>query len=231
VSASGKPFVRYWIHNNLVTVGGQKMSKSLNNFVTLKDAFQAFDPLVVRFFVLQSHYRSTLDYSPEAVQASGAGLEKLWNTIRSVRAELGRPQAASVGEGTTFSLEEYSGRFTEAMDDDFNSPQAIAVLFDCARDVNAVLNSGQRIRATALVGIDEWFRTYGGRVLGVVPERLADPAEGSEGLVSDLMELLIDLRQKIRAEKLWSLSDAVRDGLKNLGITLEDKKDGTTWKR
>lgn len=232
VSASGKPFVRYWIHNNLVTVGGQKMSKSLNNFVTLKEAFQTFDPLVVRFFVLQSHYRSTLDYSTEAVQGSKAGFEKLLNTIRSVRAELGRAESVAVGEeGTTVPLEEYSRRFTEAMDDDFNSPQAIAVMFDCARDVNAVLNSGRRIKGPALKDIDEWFRTYGGGVLGVVPERLAAPAEGSEGLVSGLMELLIDIRQKIRAEKLWSLSDAVRDGLKNLGITLEDKKDGTTWKR
>ena len=230
-SASGKPFVRYWIHNNLVTVGGQKMSKSLNNFVTLKDAFKTFDPLVVRFFVLQSHYRSTLDYSPEAVQGSKVGYEKLLNTIRSVRAELGRAKTASSGEGTTFSLEEYSRRFAEAMDDDFNSPQAIAVLFDCARDVNAVLNSGRKVSPTALKAVDEWFMTTGGRILGVVPERLAGPAEGSESLVSALMELLIDIRQKVRAEKLWSLSDAVRDGLKNLGITLEDKKDGTTWKR
>jgi cysteinyl-tRNA synthetase len=231
VSATGHPFVRTWIHNNLVTVDGQKMSKSLNNFVTLKDAFKMFNPVVIRFFVLQSHYRSTLDYSAEAVKASAVGLEKLLNTVRNLRSAFAASGAAAGGAGAEFSLDEYTKRFIEAMDDDFNSPQAIAVLFDCARDVNTLLNAGGPVDPAVLKKIDEWFRTMGGRVLGIVPEVFDSTGADTETLTSGLMGLLIEIRQQIRAQKLWSIADSLRDGLKRLGITLEDKKDGTTWKR
>jgi cysteinyl-tRNA synthetase len=231
VCATGHPFVRTWIHNNLVTVAGQKMSKSLNNFVTLKDAYRTIDPIVVRFFVLQSHYRSTLDYSTDAVQAAGAGLEKLLNTVRNLRDALARAPEQPQGRTTEIDLESFSRRFTEAMDDDFNSPQAIAVLFDCAREVNTVLNSDRPIDRKSLEQIDRWFRATGGNVLGIVPDAMGGVGSDAERLLAGLMELVIDIRQRIRAEKLWALSDALRDGLKRLGITLEDKKDGTMWKR
>lgn len=231
VCATGHPFVRTWIHNNLVTVAGQKMSKSLNNFVTLKDAYQTIDPIVVRFFVLQSHYRSTLDYSTDAVQAAGAGLEKLLNTVRNLRDAMTRAPEEPQGRNTEIDLESFSRRFTEAMDDDFNSPQAIAVLFDCAREVNTVLNSDRPLDQKSLEQIDRWFRTTGGNVLGIVPDAMGGVGSDAERLLAGLMELVIDIRQRIRAEKLWALSDALRDGLKRLGITLEDKKDGTIWKR
>jgi len=231
VCATGHPFVRTWIHNNLVTVAGQKMSKSLNNFVTLKDAYRTIDPIVVRFFVLQSHYRSTLDYSTDAVQAAGAGLEKLLNTVRNLRDALARAPEQPGDRTSEIDLESFSRRFTEAMDDDFNSPQAIAVLFDCAREVNTVLNSDRPIGRKSLEQIDGWFRATGGNVLGIVPDAMGGVGSDAERLLAGLMELVIDIRQRIRAEKLWALSDALRDGLKRLGITLEDKKDGTIWKR
>ncbi len=231
VSATGHPFVQTWIHNNLVTVGGQKMSKSLNNFVTLKEAFRTFDPMVVRFFVLQSHYRSTLDFSEEAVRAARTGLEKLLNTVRNLRAAIAQAPESSTESHAVIDLQPYTTRFREAMDDDFNSPQAIAVLFDFAREVNTLLNAEQPPARSALQDIDGWFAVMGHQVLGIIPENLGSRDSDSEGLVAGLMGLILDIRQKIRAQKLWELSDALRDGLKRLGITVEDKKDGTTWKR
>src|SRR5574337_303979 len=135
-SANSVPFVRYWLHNNMVTVNGQKMGKSLGNSVSLKDLFKKFDPLVIRFFILQSHYRSTLDFSDEALQGAKVGLEKLLNTVRNLRAEITKAEGESLPAEASIDLASYKSRFLSAMDDDFNSPQAIAVLFDLAREVN-----------------------------------------------------------------------------------------------
>lgn len=225
--ATGKPFVRYWIHNNLVTVNGQKMSKSLGNFVTLKDAFAKFDPHVVRFFILQSHYRSTLDFSDEALQGARGGWEKLMGTVRNVRAEM---KDAKPGK-PPLDLDGFRSRFLDAMNDDFNTPKAIAVLFDCAKEVNALLNSDARPSASSLRSVDDFFRALAGGVLGIIPAK--EETDGStDGMeVPELIRILLDVREEVRKQKLWSLSDLVRDRLKALGIAIEDKKDGATWKR
>jgi len=230
-SATGKPFVRYWLHNNMVTVNGQKMSKSLGNFVMLKDAFTKYDPIVVRFFILQSHYRSTLDFSDEAVQGAKAGLEKLLNTLRNLRAEIAKAGSESRTAPAAIDLDSYRSRFLAAMDDDFNSPQAIAVLFDLSREVNALLCLETRFTCLSLQKIEELFREFGGSILGVIPD-VAGPALSADvKLESDLVQLLVELRAEVRAQKLWGLSDKIRDGLKRLGIVLEDKKDGTVWRK
>jgi cysteinyl-tRNA synthetase len=143
-AATGKPFAKYWIHNNLVTVGGQKMSKSLGNFITLKDLFKKFDPLVVRFFILQSHYRSTLDFSEEALQGSKVGYEKLTNAYRNLQNETQKAGLEPRTERAVFDLATPKQHFVEAMDDDFNTPQAIALLFDLVRDLNQLLNSDRK---------------------------------------------------------------------------------------
>lgn len=224
---TGKPFVKYWIHNNLVTVGGQKMSKSLGNFVTLKDAFGKFDPLVIRFFILQSHYRSTLDFSDTALGAASAGWQKLVETARSVQ------QAHPAGREAKEALEpeEYRRRFLEAMNDDFNTPQAIAVLFDLVRAVNQRLNAEQRPGPEELKAIGALFSELAGTVLGILPESGAAAPGADADLAGPLMQVLIDVRAEVRKQKLFALSDLIRDRLKDLGITLEDKKDGTGWKR
>jgi cysteinyl-tRNA synthetase len=228
--STGHQFVRYWIHNNMVTVGGQKMGKSLGNVIRLKDAFAKYSPLVVRFFVLQSHYRSTLDFTNEALDGASKGLEKLHNAVRNLRQELQKRNLAPDASRTIpESLARFRTAFVEAMDDDFNSPQAIAVLFDLAREVNTSLASGSADTAY-LAAADALFGELGGSVLGIIPEKMGGAA-GEQSIEDALLALIIDLRADIRAQKLWPLSDKIRDGLKAAGVTLEDKKEGTTWRR
>lgn len=226
-AATGKPFAKYWIHNNLVTVNGQKMSKSLGNFVTLKDLFKKIDPAVVRFFILQSHYRSTLDFSEQAIEAAAKGLEKLRNTQRHVRMVLERGKG---GSGTLPDLGEHRARFFEAMDDDFNTPQAIAVLFDVSRSVNELLASAEGAATDTLRRIKGFLNEALRSVLGIC---LDLPSQGSAGIdiESRLVEIVIKARNEARANKLWAMSDRIRDELKAAGIALEDTKEGTEWKK
>jgi cysteinyl-tRNA synthetase len=229
--ATGREFVRYWIHNNMVTVGGQKMGKSLGNVIRLKDAFAKYSPLVVRFFVLQSHYRSTLDFTNEALEGAAKGLDKLHNTVRNLRQDLQKRNGAGEAvRGIPESLTRFRTSFVEAMDDDFNSPQGIAVLFDLAREVNTLLSTGNA-DLTHLAAADALFTELGGSILGIIPGQMNGSGTGEKSIEGDLLSLIIDLRAEIRAQKLWPLSDKIRDGLKAAGVTLEDKKEGTTWRR
>ena len=222
---TGKPFVKYWIHNNLVTVGGQKMGKSLGNVILLKDAFARRPPLVMRFFILQSHYRGTLDFTEDALDGAAKGHEKIVNTLRNLDEALGAGSRPSRGAGPAGS---YSARFFEAMDDDFNTPQAIAVLFDAAREVNTLLSAGEKNR-DGLSDFARFFTETADCLLGIVSGKGA--AAAGSPVEPQLLDLLVELRADVRKEKLWTLSDKIRDGLRKLGITLEDKKGGTVWKR
>lgn len=229
--STGKPFVRYWVHNNMVTVNGQKMGKSLGNFVTLKDAFKKCDPRVVRFFILQSHYRSTLDFSDEALQGAKVGLDKLQNTVRNLSEEIARATGENRTQDAAIDLMVYDERFRTAMDDDFNTPQGIAVLFDLSRETNALLSLDNKFSAGSLRAIEDKFREFGGTVLGLVGKESGATTASNVNQEAGLVQLLIDVRTEVRTQKLWALSDKIRDGLKKLAITLEDKKDGTGWKR
>lgn len=223
--ATGKPFVRYWIHNNLVTVNSQKMSKSTGNVILLKDAFKKWQPEVVRFFILQSHYRSTLDFSNEAIDGAARGLERLVNTIRNARERLRSANA----DGGPVDLSKFKSDFLAAMDDDFNAPQAVATLFDLSREVNQMLSSTSLSKTSLLQILDLYSEL--GNILGLNLLDAGLSQGSSSNLDAQLMGLIIALRQEVRAQKLWPLSDKIRDGLTMLGITLEDKKDGTSWKR
>lgn len=225
-SATNKPFVKYWMHNNLVTVNGQKMGKSLGNFTTLKDAFKRFDPGVVRFFILQSHYRSTLDYSEQAVEGAQKGLEKLRNTVARLRTEIGRNRTGSIDFKD--KLKDYKKRFFEAMNDDFNAPAAIGVLFELVRETNELLSDAQNASHEFMVTLEEFFVSTAEAVLGI---RLTVSNAGTEGLESSLIELLIASRNDARKAKQFALSDKIRDDLKTMGVILEDTKEGTTWKK
>lgn len=224
--ATGKPFVKYWLHNNMVTVDGKKMGKSLGNFITLKDAFARWTPAVVRFFILQSHYRSTLDFSAEALEGAARGLEKLVNTVRNVRTA---PAAETVVEPAGIDLAHHHQLFLDAMNDDVNSPSAIAGLFDLSREVNQALARGTPLLKDDLNAIAAFFDLHAGEVLGLTLG--AAGAQYASSLEPELLALFISLRGDLRREKLWSLSDKIRDGLLALGIVLEDKKEGTAWKR
>ena len=225
--ANEKPFVKYFLHNNLVTVNGQKMSKSLGNFTTLKDLFKKFSPLVIRFFILQSHYRSTLDFSEEAILSASKGYEKLLNVVKNVREK--SVVSSQNSSNDKLQIANYKLQFADSMNDDFNTPQAIAMLFDFSREVNVVLASGNYSREQ-LREIDNFFFEVGGNVLGIIPNEIEN---NTSDRISehDLMNLVLDIRKEIRAEKLWKLSDKMRDGLNALNIVVEDAKEGTTWKK
>lgn len=205
------------------------MGKSLGNFLMLKDAFQRWRPPVVRFFVLQSQYRSTLDFSGEAVEAAARGYEKLFNTVRNLRDAI--RSAPPSGRPSGIDLARHRTTFYAAMDDDFNSPQAIAELFAVASEVNQMLSAGNNVAAPSLQEIESFFLQHAGKILGISFESDTDSGEEGRGVIADLLGLLIGVRADARAQKLWALSDKIRDGLSRIGFALEDKREGTTWKR
>jgi cysteinyl-tRNA synthetase len=235
-TANEMPFARYWMHNNMVTVEGQKMGKSLGNFVTLKDAFKLFSPLTIRFFVLNTHYSSPIDYSNEALDAADKGLERLQNTIRNLRERLGssgHEGAVATGDWKG-KLEEYKNAFEEAMDEDFNTAEALAVLFNLTREVNNLLNSEEEISEGVLSEIDSLYRVYGGDVLGIVPEKTVQyDSEDADAykMEEDLIKALIDTRNELREAKQWEQADKIRDRLSELGIIIEDKKEEVAWRK
>ncbi len=217
--ATNKPFVRYWLHNNMVTVDGQKMGKSLGNSIFLKDIFEKFPPIVIRFFILQSHYRSTLDFSDEAINAAKTGLGKLQETTA-------RLASASTGKAD-IDINAYVKRFTEAMNDDFNAPIAISVLFDLSREINAALDK-EGLSDQSLSEAKAFFERYAKNILGIVQE--STEQSGSQDVLPQVMTLLLDLRSQARKNKDFALSDHIRDRLSEAGIQIKDGKDGSSWK-
>ncbi|OHC04679.1 MAG: cysteine--tRNA ligase [Planctomycetes bacterium RIFCSPLOWO2_12_FULL_40_19] len=233
-AANELPFARYWMHNNMVTVNGQKMGKSLGNFVTLKDAFKIFSPLTIRFFVLNTHYSSPIDYSNEAMDAADKGLERLHNTIRNLRERLESSNGAEGQEIWKTKLEKYKNTFEEAMNEDFNTAEAMAVIFNLTKEVNNLLNSDEEISKEVLSEIDVFYKTYGGNVLGIVPEKTVQHGADDVStykIENDLIKTLIDTRNELRASKQWELADKIRDRLSELGIIIEDKKEKVAWRK
>jgi len=225
---TGKPFARYWLLAGSLTIEGVKMSKSLGNFVTIKDALKKHRAEAIRFFILSSHYRSPVDYSGEALDAAEAGLQRLLGPVALVRE---RVRAASVGEGdpgVLALLDNQRERFCDAMDDDFNAPAALAVLFDLTTEVNKLLNSGATLTRGTLEAIEGTYQSLGGRVLGIVPNPVQQEANWE--LLDGLVKLLIEMRTEARAAKDFSRADEIRDRLAALGVALEDRGDGTTWR-
>lgn len=229
-AANERPFVRYWMHNNMVTVGGQKMGKSLGNFVILKQAFERHRPEVVRFFILNSHYRSPLDYTEEALEAAANGLEHLLIPLRMVQERLRYSKELTPEKVILDKIETYKKSFLEAMDDDFNTAESLAALFQFSRELNLILGSGQEISRQALQEIDNFYRLFGGDILGIIIDgpRLRGVKDEKEDA---LVQLLIETRNRLRQAKQWQLADEVRSQLDRLGIILEDKPEGTQWRR
>lgn len=228
-AATGKPFVRYWLHNNMVTSNGMKMSKSLGNFVTLKDAFKKYDPVVLRFFILQSHYRSPLDYSDDAVEGAGRGLERLSNVIRGL-VNAGANGETNINFGDLpeepVNLRRYYGEWLAAMTDDFNTPSAIAVLFELLKDVNSLSSSANALSREFAGSVFGFIKKLAGDVLGIIPSEKQTSVKDEIG--DRLVSLLIKMRGDARKEKDFKLADRIRAELEKIGVVLEDKKDGTT---
>jgi cysteinyl-tRNA synthetase len=227
-AAYDKPFARFWVLNNMVTVNGTKMGKSLGNFITIKDALARHDAMTIRFFVLSSHYRSNTDFSEEALEAAGRGYERLIGTVSVLRQRLAEADTGEQpDEAFAKVLSAYEGRFLRAMDDDLNTPQALAALFDLNKEVNTLLNSGGYVSGGTLAAIDETYRELGGTILGLIPDEIVQ--QESAGLEEALIELLIELRAKAREQRDWGTADTIRDRLTAAGVALEDRPDGTTW--
>ena len=217
----GKAFANYWMHNNMLTIEGQKMSKSTGNFVTLIDAFGQYDPLAVRYFIAASHYRSVVDYSESALKAAGTSLKRLHQTVRTLREKKPADQKPS---GKWF--EEFRNRFESSMDDDFSTPQAFAALFDLNREVNSMLAS-EDPNPEAMADAEQLFSVLGGEVLGIIPEKIE--SEISDQRLNEVMQVMIELRNQFRQNKDFKGSDMIRDRLGDIGISLKDSKEGTQW--
>ncbi len=204
-----KPFVRYWLHNAWVKMGEEKMSKSLGNFITIRDGLTKVGGDGLRAWILTSHYRKPLTFSEETLEAAKNGAERLRTAARAQGGE---------GDGG-FDLASYRERFTASMDDDLNTPQALAVLFDLGKEINRARDEGRGIAAAQALLLEL------GDVLGLRLEQTEQSIEAAP-----FIDLLVRIRTELRAAKQWQLSDRVRDGLKDLGVILEDSAQGTSWK-
>ena len=225
-SVTGRPYVRFWMHNNMVTVNGIKMGKSLKNSVNLKELFKDTDPLVIRFFILQSHYRSQLDYSETAIKASSTGLEKLRETQRRLREQ-------KTGNGI-FDIAPFKQRFTEAMDDDFNTPIAIAVLFDLSKSINVAIDRLEGMSETSRQDAETFLDRTAREILGILQDDSQADKSGDELIgkrLDDVMHILLGLRAEARKNKDFPLSDKIRDQLLDAGIEIKDTKEGASWSK
>jgi cysteinyl-tRNA synthetase len=218
---SGKQFVRYWLHNGFVTIKEEKMSKSLGNIVSVEDLLQEYSPETLRYFLVASHYRKPIDFDENALEEARKAVTRLLNTIDLVKEAVKGGQGDMAGE--PFPIDEYRERFQEAMDDDFNTPAALSVLFELARDTNRRIEE-KNIDRESLEKVLDTFRVLAGDVLGLFFEAK------TEEFSQDLLEILIAVREMVREKKLWDISDTIRDRLKGVGIVLEDTPEGTRWK-
>ena len=232
VASQGKPMVKYWMHNNMITINGQKMGKSLGNFITLSQFFtgdhekldQAYSPMTIRFFILQAHYRSTVDFSNEALQASQKGLERLMEAF----AQIERVEPTEGGALTEAYAEELKQKCYEALDDDFNSPIVISHLFDACRTINQLVDRKQTITPSGLEALRQTLNVFVHDILGLRTE--AQGGSQREEAFSAAVDMLLELRAKAKAAKDWATSDAIRDRLAELGFEVKDTKEGATWR-
>ena len=232
VASQGKPMVKYWMHNNMITINGQKMGKSLGNFITLSQFFtgdhekldQAYSPMTIRFFILQAHYRSTVDFSNEALQASQKGLERLMEAF----AQIERVEPTEGGALTEAYAEELTQKCYEALDDDFNSPIVISHLFDACRTINQLVDRKQTITPSGLEALRQTLNVFVHDILGLRTE--AQGGSQREEAFSAAVDMLLELRAKAKAAKDWATSDAIRDRLAELGFEVKDTKEGATWR-
>ena len=234
VAAQGDQMVKYWMHNNMITINGQKMGKSLNNFITLEQFFtgnhetlqQAYSPMTIRFFILSAHYRGTVDFSNEALQAAQKGYERLMNAIEDLK----RIQtAAASDENTKRFVSALRQKCYDAMNDDLMTPAVISNLFEACHIVNLLIDHKAQISEEDLKELSETMRLFAFDILGLVNERGANN-DAREAAYGKVVDMVLDLRAKAKANKDWAVSDQIRDALAEAGFQVKDTKDGVTWK-
>lgn len=227
-ASQGKEAVRYWMHNNMITINGQKMARSLGNFITLQELFtgshkmldQAYSPMTIRFFILQAQYRSTIDFSNEALQAAGKGLERLMAAVK-ILGEL------PVSAESTVDVAGLKEKCFTALSDDLNSPIAIAHLFDGVKMINSIKAGLEKISTTDLQELKSFFNSIVFDILGLKDEQAASQADHS--VLNGAVDLLLKLRMEAKTDRNWALADKIRNELNGLGVEIKDTKDGFEW--
>jgi cysteinyl-tRNA synthetase len=231
----GHPAVKYWMHNNMLTINGQKMGKSYNNFITLEQFFtgnhplleKAYSAMTIRFFVLSAHYRGTVDFSNEALQAAEKGLEKLMNAI----SDLERVQASAECDAETKKVvTELRQKCYDAMNDDFATPQVLSYLFEACTVVNKLVDHKATICADCLKELKEVMHLFAFDILGLKSLESGDSSQEREEAFGKVVDMVLELRAKAKANKDWATSDQIRDELAAAGFEVKDTKDGVTWK-
>lgn len=225
-AAYGKSPVKYWMHNNMITIEGQKMGKSLGNAVSLDEIFsgdnklmeKSFSPMTIRFFILQAHYRSTLDFSNDALLASEKGLKRLLQAISLL-------DKLQPGDHSDYNVSELTESCYEAINDDFNTPVAISNLFDAVRIVNSVNDAKAQLKNEDLELLKKTMKEFTFDILGLKEEISDDNSK----LIEGLMNTLLEIRQQARKNKDFETSDKIRDELSKINIRIKDSKDGSSW--
>lgn len=217
---------KYWMHNNMITINGQKMGKSLGNFITLGEFFdgshqmleKAYSPMTIRFFILQAHYRSTVDFSNEALQAAEKGFNRLMQAYKTL-------QKLQPSKTSSVNVNEYRQRCYDAMNDDLNSPILIAHLFDITKVINSVNDKKETLTQADIDELKSIFDTFVFEILGLKDEQSGDNTALLDGLIS----MILEVRQQAKSQKDWATSDRIRDDLQKLGVSIKDGKEGATW--
>ena len=230
VAAQGKETVHYWMHNNMITINGQKMGKSLGNFITLDQFFtgdhkllsQPFTPMTIRFFILQAHYRSTLDFSNDALIAAEKAYQRLsegWENLNKI----------IPGTDSTVDIKNLREKCYEAMNDDLSSPIVISYLFDAVRIINTILSGKASINETDLQELKDIFQIFMFDILGLKVENSTMSNDSNEAY-EKAVDLLLDVRQEAKSHKDWQTADFIRNKLSEIGFEIKDTKDGAEWK-
>ncbi len=234
-AANKKKFVNYWIHFGFLNINDEKMSKSLGNFSTARDVLKSFPAEAIRMLFAQTHYGGPLNFTDELLASAEKGLEKLNNLVDKINDEISPipdPISHSDKQGVNpeFDFEKHIKVFETAMDDDFNSPQAVAVMFDFVRDVNKTIAENENINSEFYLKVKEFLAKTAEGVLGIV-DLSKQSSLSNHSLENELIELLIQLRADAKKEKNYALSDKIRNELNELGIVIQDSKDKTTYKK
>ena len=241
VASQGDDMVHYWVHNNMITINGQKMGKSLGNFITLPEFFEgthksldkAYSPMTIRFFILQAHYRSTVDFSNEALQAAEKGLERLLDAYSALKRISPQAPDGKLPAVEMAMVDELRAKCYDAMNDDFATPNVISLLFEASRHINSVADKKATMAEPVHQELTKVFETFAFELLGLRPATSAAGGgdnSAREEAFGKVVDMLLEQRLKAKANKDWATSDLIRDQLAALGFEVKDTKDGFTWK-
>ncbi len=226
-AANKKSAATYWMHNNMITIGGQKMGKSLGNFITLSEFFngshdkleQSYHPMVIRFFLLQAHYRSTIDFSNESLQAAEKGLVRLFSAIKTLNSLVPK-------EKSTVDVSIFKAKCADAMNDDLNTPIVLSHLFDAVKIINSTYENKFDLTEKDILELKELFTNYTYNIFGLNEIEKQDDSL----MVDGIMKILLEIRNQSKTKKDWDTADFIRNQLNEINIEIKDTKDGSTWK-